>query len=71
MPAQKRALRGREFDESGRPTGEQWTEFRIRYRTGLDHATRVEYGGTEYDVESLDDPTGNRRVIAILAKVVK
>lgn len=71
VPASKRALRGREIVESGRDVGEQWTEFRIRYRTGLDHATRVESAGQAYDVEAIDDPTGNRRVLVITAKVVK
>lgn len=71
VPASKRALRGRELVESGRDVSEQWTEFRIRWREGLGSATRVEHNGTAYDIEGIDDPTGNRRVLIITAKVVK
>jgi SPP1 family predicted phage head-tail adaptor len=71
VPASKRALRGREIMESGRDVSEQWTEFRIRYREGLDATKRVTHGETDYDVEGIDDPTGNRRVLIITAKVVK
>jgi SPP1 family predicted phage head-tail adaptor len=71
VPAQKRMLRGRELVESGRDVSEQWAEFRVRYRAGLDSATRIENDGKAYDVEAIDDPTGNRRVLVITAKVVK
>jgi SPP1 family predicted phage head-tail adaptor len=73
VPAQKRALRGRELVESGRDVSENWVEFRIRYRAGLDSATQItDADGVVYDVEGVPaDPTGNKRVIVISCKVVR
>jgi SPP1 family predicted phage head-tail adaptor len=71
VPAQKRVLRGRELTEAGRDVAEQWTEFRIRYRAGLDSTTRLEQDGRAYNVQAIDDPTGNRRVLVISARAVR
>ena len=71
VPAAKRVLRGRELFETGRDVSEQWTEFRIRYRGGLDSTTRLEHDGRAYNVQGSDDPTGNKRVLVISARVVK
>jgi SPP1 family predicted phage head-tail adaptor len=71
VPASKRMLRGRELLDAGRDVSEQWTEFRIRYRDGLDSSKRLTDGGRHYDIESIDDPTGARRVLLITAKVVR
>lgn len=69
--AAKKVMRGRELEASGRQASEQWTEFRIRYQAGFDVTQRLDHDGREYDVESIDDPTGNRIVLVIQARAVK
>ena len=71
VPAQKRALRGREILASGRDVSEQWVEWRIRYRADLGAANHLTHGSQEYDIEGIDDPTGNRRVLVIMARAVR
>jgi head-tail adaptor len=71
VPAAKRALRGTEKLASGRDVSEQWVEWRIRWRAELDAAVKLTHGSSEYDIESIDDPTGNRRVLVIMARVVR
>jgi head-tail adaptor len=71
VPAQKRALRGREVLASGRDVSEQWVEWRIRWRGDLGAANHLSHGSSQYDIESIDDPTGGRRVLVIMARVVR
>lgn len=71
VPAAKRALRGTERLASGRDVSEQWVEWRIRWRADLDAAVKLTHGSSEYDIESIDDPTGNRRVLVIMARAVR
>lgn len=71
IPAKKESMRGRELVDSGRDTSEQFVLWVIRWRTGIDTATRLTHAGTDYDIEAIDDPTGNRRRLNITAKVVR
>jgi SPP1 family predicted phage head-tail adaptor len=71
VPAAKRALRAREIFESGRNVSEAWAEFRIRWRTGLNSVTRLENDGQQFNVDSVVDPTGNKRVLILTARVLR
>ena len=70
IAAAKRALQGRETREAGRDTSEQLVQWTIRYRTGLDAATRLTHAGSNYDIVAIVDPTGSRRRLDITAKLV-
>lgn len=71
VPARKQALRAREIFEAGRDAAEMWTEFRIRWRAGLDTVARIEHDGQDYNVDAVVDPTGNRRVLVLTARAVR
>ena len=64
-------LRGRELVESGRDVSEQWTRIRIRYRAGLDTIKRAVHGSDIYDIESIIDPFGSRKVLELMCKIVR
>lgn len=71
VAAEKRSMQGRETRDAGRDTSEQLVQWGIRYRTGIDTATRLTHAGSNYDILAIDDPTGNRRRLNITAKLVR
>jgi SPP1 family predicted phage head-tail adaptor len=71
IAAAKRPLRGREADDSGREISEQWAVFSIRWRSDVDTAKTLTHAGDRWNIDAVDDPTGNRRKLEITARKVR
>lgn len=70
VPAEKRAVRGREMLAAARDVSEVFVVWRIRWRTGVNAIARLTHGADIYDVEAVVDPTGHRRVLELTARII-
>ena len=61
-------IRGQEVFQTDQTVAVQQTQFRIRYRTGIDEKMRIVYDGDTYDIISILE-LGRREGLDIMATV--
>ena len=60
-------LRGREFFESHQRESEATTVITIRYRSGLTHSMRINFGSKYYKIDDILNPDERNRYLEIIA----